>query len=286
MIPCPPPLANPSKPRLVLPEFACDSHCHIMGPAATFPYAETRAYDPPEAPFEALEALHAHLGILRAVVVQASCYGVDNRAMVDALTRRPDTLRGVACLPLDCSEDEIAELDRVGVRGARFNFMSRITKTPPLDEIDRLLARMASFGWHAVLHFDPEQIPELETWINGLTIPHVIDHMGRLNAGDYGNAYFDGLCEILRRENAWVKISGAERGSAQGDPFADMLPIAHKLIEIAPDRILWGTDWPHPVLRQPMPDDGHLVDFVADLLPDEAVRQAVLVDNPARLYRF
>lgn len=286
MIPCPPPFPNPSTPRLILPEGTCDSHCHIMGPAAIFPYAETRAYDPPDAPLEALRELHAHLGISRAVIVQASCHGIDNRALVDALTRYPEILRGVASLPLDCSEDEIAELDRIGVRGARLNFMSRIVKAPPLAEIDRFLARIAAFGWHIVLHFDPEQIPELKGWIAGLSIPHVIDHMGRLNAGDYGGSYFDGLCDILRGERAWVKISGAERGSAQGDPFTDMLPIAHKLIEIAAERTLWGTDWPHPVLRQPMPDDGHLVDYVAALLPDEALRQTVLVDNPARLYRF
>jgi len=285
-IPCPPPLANPNKPKLALPEGACDSHCHILGPAEVFPYAETRAYDPPDAPKEALFALHAHLGISRAVVVQASCHGLDNRAMVDALKKWPDTLRGVANLPLDCTEEQIAALDAVGVRGARFNFMSRILKAPPLEAIDKVLDKIAGFGWHTVLHFDPEQIPELKDWITGLKLPYVIDHMGRLNGSDYGNAFFEGLCDILRPENGWMKISGAERGSEQGDPWPDMVPIARALVDIAPDRILWGTDWPHPVLRQPMPDDGHLVDLLSELVPDPAVQQKVLVDNPARLYGF
>lgn len=286
MIPCPPPHPDPSRPRLLLPDGTCDSHCHVLGPAAVFPYSESRAYNPPDAPKEALFALHRHLGISRAVIVQASCHGLDNSAMIDALKTSPKTTRGVANVPLDCTEEQIAELHDAGVRGARFNFMSRILKSPPLAAIDRVLERIAPFGWHVVLHFDPDQIPVLKDWINGLTIPHVIDHMGRLSGSHYGGEYFHGLCSILERELAWMKISGAERGSEIGDPFANMVPIARALVEIAPERTLWGTDWPHPVLTKPMPDDGHLVDLLLDMVPDEATRNAILVDNPARLYGF
>lgn len=286
MIPCPPPHPSPSKPRFQLPEGACDSHCHIFGPADRFPYSEIRAYDPPDAPKDALFALHRHLGISHAVIVQASCHGLDNSAMIDALESHPEVTRGIASLPLDCTSDQIAALDAVGVRGARFNFMSRIIKAPPLDVIDEVFERMRPFGWHAVLHFDPDQIPGLKDWISGLSIPHVIDHMGRLSGSDYEGPYFRDLCEIMKRDLAWVKISGAERGSETGDPFADMVPIARALVDIAPDRTLWGTDWPHPVLTRPMPDDGHLADLLFEMVPDEATRNAILIDNPARLYGF
>ena len=286
MIPCPPPNPNPSKPAFALPENACDSHCHIMGPADLVPYSDARAYDPPDAPKEKLFALHRHLGISRAVIVQASCHGLDNSALIDALKTRPDTTRGVANLPLDCTKEQIAALNDVGVKGARFNFMSRIIAAPPFEAIDRVIERIAPFGWHLVLHFDAEQIPDLKGWINTIPIPYVIDHMGRLRAGDYGGEFFDQLCAIMERNLAWVKISGAERESAIGDPWNDMVPIARDLVAIAPERILWGTDWPHPVLRTPMPDDGHLVDLLFEMVPDEATRNAVLIDNPARLYGF
>lgn len=286
MIPCPPPHPDPSRPRFLLPEGACDSHCHILGPADRFPYSDDRAYDPPDAPKERLFALHRHLGISRAVIVQASCHGLDNSAMIDALNACPLTTRGVANLALDCTEEDIAALDGAGVRGARFNFMSRILEAPPLEAIDRVLERIAPFGWHVVLHFDANQIPALKDWMKGLSIPYVVDHMGRLRASDYGGEHFRHLCEIMERDLAWVKISGAERESETGDPYPDMVPIARSLVEIAPERVLWGTDWPHPVLPRPMPDDGRLVDLLFEMVPDEAVRNAILVDNPARLYGF
>ncbi len=257
-----------------------------MGPAALFPYSEQRAYDPPEAPIEKLLALHRHLGISRGVIVQASCHGFDNSAMIDALKTYPDRLRGVALLPPDCTIEQIEELHAVGVRGVRFNFMSRIQKAPSLEAINGILERIAPFGWHAVLHFDPEQIPQLKNWIADLPLPHVIDHMGRLNGSDYGGKYFDEFCTMLQGKSTWMKISGAERGSETGPPFADMIPIARKFVEIAPDRTLWGIDWPHPVLTRPMPDDGHLVDQLGEMVPDETTRKAILVDNPARLYGF
>ncbi len=286
MRPCPPPLTEISTPRLRLPALACDAHCHVFGPAARFAFSQSRAYTPQDAPKERLFALHDQLGIGRRVIVQASCHGTDNAALVDALAARPQTSRGVAGLEMDASEALIAQLHEAGVRGARINFMSRITTPPTAAEIAPLLERIAPFGWHVVLHFDPDQLEGLAEWIGSLALPVVIDHMARLSASDAGGPYFDAFCELMRRDTVWTKISGAERGSLTGAPWADMLPIAHALAEIAPDRLIWGTDWPHPVLAAPMPDDGALVDFIADMLPDPAQRQAVLVDNPARLYGF
>lgn len=286
MRPCPPPCAEPSTPVLKLPVNACDTHCHVFGPAAQFPFSATRKYTPADAPKETLFALHKRLGITRAVIVQASCHGTDNRAMLDALKARPDRLRGIGHLPLDTTTKEIAALDKAGMRGTRINFMTRLAPLPDLDKVDKLLARMAPFGWHVVLHFDPEEIAGLSNWLASLPVPFVIDHMARLLASHHAGPYHQTLCKIMENSNAWVKISGAERGSLTGAPWDDMVPIAQDLVSIAPKRTLWGTDWPHPVLAQPMPDDGKLVDLLAKMVPDEATRHAILVDNPARLYRF
>lgn len=283
---CPPPLANPSRPRLILPEGACDTHCHVFGPAGRFPYADDRAYTPDDAPKERLAALHDLLGISRTVFVQASCHGFDNSAMLDAIADDPGRYRGVALIPLDCPDDEIARLHAGGVRGARFNFMSRISPLPATREIDALIGRIARFDWHVVLHFDPHLIRQLAPWMRSLPIPFVIDHMGRLSAGDADGPDHRALVDLMECENAWMKISGADRGSVAGPPFTDMIPIARSLVDAAPDRTLWGTDWPHPVLAGPMPDDGELVDLVAEFVPDPVIRRKVLVDNPARLYGF
>ena len=284
--PCPPPHPNPSTPRLVLPQGACDAHCHVFGPARLFPFSPTRAYTPEDAPKERLRALHKLLGISRVVFVQASCHGFDNRAMVDALADDPVNSRGVALLPTDVSREEIAALDRTGVRGARFNFMTRLTAMPDLGECLRLAERIAEFNWHMVIHFDPEILPELDGWIRSLPVPVVIDHMGRMGVDDIDGPHFAAMLRLLERESVWCKISGAERSSVAGAPFFDVAPLAKAIVSAAPDRTLWGTDWPHPVHHGAMPDDGQLVDLLAELVPDEAIRRGVLVDNPARLYGF
>jgi 2-pyrone-4,6-dicarboxylate lactonase len=284
---CPPPMANPSRPSLALPQGACDTHCHVFGPAHRFPFSPDRAYTPDDAPKERLAALHGMLGISRTVFVQASCHGFDNSAMLDAIAHAPKTSRGVAQIELDSDEAYIARLHEGGIRGARFNFMTRISPMPDTAGIDRLLARIRPFGWHAVLHSDSNLIPVLAPWMRELDMPFVVDHMGRLLAEDAGGPFHEALVDLMRTcPNAWVKISGAERGSAAGPPFADMVEIARSLVEAAPDRTMWGTDWPHPVLSGPMPDDGQLVDLIAEFVPDPTTRHKVLVDNPARLYGF
>jgi 2-pyrone-4,6-dicarboxylate lactonase len=269
-----------------LPANSCDGHCHVFGPTDRFPFSERRAYTPEDMPKEALFSLHDFCGIERRVIVQASCHGTDNSALLDALRARPATSRGVAVLAPDVSPAELEKMHDAGMRGARFNFMARIQKAPEPAEIEALVQLFAPLGWHLTLHFDPDQLPGLKSWIEGLEVPVLIDHAARLNASDHGGPYFDAFCDLMTRSNVWTKISGAERGSEQGSPYDDMLPILREVARIAPDRIIWGTDWPHPVLGKPMPDDGELVDYVWRILPDSDARQAALVDNPARLYGF
>ncbi len=284
--PCPPPHPSPSRPALKLPPGACDAHCHVFGPAAQYPFSETRAYTPEDAPAERLEALHDLLGISRAVYVQASCHGFDNSAMLNAIARKPEDRRGVCIVPMDIEDATLADFDRRGVRAARLNFMARLSAMPSREAASDLATRIADLDWHLVLHFDPDMLDELADWIAALPLPVVIDHMARLSAADLDGPEMRRLLRLLENDNVWCKISGAERSSLTGAPWHDILPIAHHILDVAPQRTLWGTDWPHPVLSQPMPDDGKLVDLIEKLIPDAALQQQVLVDNPARLYGF
>jgi 2-pyrone-4,6-dicarboxylate lactonase len=283
---CPPPHSKPSRPALDLPIGACDAHCHVFGPAAKFPFSLTRAYTPEDAPAERLEALHELLGISNAVYVQASCHGFDNSAMLDAISRKPATRRGVCIVPTDIDTARLSVLDRQGVRGARLNFMTRLSAAPDRDAVTELAGRIADLGWHLVVHFDPDMLPDLADWLIDLPLPVVIDHMGRMSASDIGSTEMKLMLRMLENEKIWCKISGAERSSETGAPWHDIVPLTHGILEVAPERVLWGTDWPHPVLDREMPDDGKLVDLIATLMPAEALRRQVLVENPKRLYGF
>jgi 2-pyrone-4,6-dicarboxylate lactonase len=275
---------NPIKPKFAAPPGACDAHCHIFGPADRFPYAPERRYTPPDAPKENLAGLHRHLGLERAVLVQASCHGTDNRAMLDAIATSDGRWRGVAMVGKDVSDRELEALHAGGVRGVRFNFVQHLGGAPDLDAVNRVLARIAPLGWHVVLHLDAEDIAAYRGFLDGLRLPFVIDHMGRVEAGHgVGQRPFRLLLELMANPLAWVKVSGAERVSSAGPPFRDAVPFAAALIDAAPDRVLWGTDFPHPNVKW-MPNDGALVDLFPLFSTDEAVRRKVLVDNPARLY--
>jgi 2-pyrone-4,6-dicarboxylate lactonase len=275
---------NPIKPKFAAPPGACDAHCHVFGPADRFPYAPERRYTPPDAPKEKLAALHRHLGLERAVLVQASCHGKDNRAMLDAIATSDGRWRGVAMVGKDVSDRELEALHAGGVRGVRFNFVQHLGGAPDLDAVNRVLARIAPLGWHVVLHLDAEDIAAYRGFLDGLRLPFVIDHMGRVEAGHgVGQRPFRLLLELMANPLAWVKVSGAERVSSAGPPFQDAVPFAAALIDAAPDRVLWGTDFPHPNVTW-MPNDGGLVDLFPLFSADEAVRRKVLVDNPARLY--
>lgn len=285
---CLPPHPHPSIPKARLPPGACDAHCHVFGPASTYPYAADRSYTPPDAPLEKLRELHATLGISRAVIVHASCHGTDNRVTLDAIAASGGAYRGIANVDGDISDNELADLDAGGIRGIRFNFVKHLGGVPDLRLLDTMVQRIAPLGWHVVLHLDAEDILDHAPLLQKINIPFVIDHMGRVKAAEgLEQKPFRMLLDLFRDNPlAWVKVCGAERVSAGKRPFQDAIPYARALIETAPDRILWGTDWPHPNISHDMPDDGALVDLLFEFADDAAIRQQILVDNPARLYGF
>ena len=282
---CKGPDPNTRTPRTKAPAGACDAHCHIFGPAARFPYAEDRAYTPPDAPYEALVKLHGILGLERAVIVHASCHGSDMRVTLDAIARSGGAMRGVAVVDPGVTDGDLAALDAGGIRGVRFNFVRHLGGMPDMAFFERVLAQVEPLGWHVVLHLDAEDVVELAPRIARIRVPFVSDHMGWVRAKNgLDQKPFRQLLELMRNPLAWVKICGAERVSSAGAPFRDALPFARALVEAAPDRVLWGTDWPHPNIAGDMPNDGDLVDLLAEAVEDEAVRRRVLVDNPTRLY--
>ena len=284
----PPPHPDPHPPAdFVPPPDACDAHCHVFGPASSFPFAPDRSYTPPDAGIDQYEALRRRLRLGRAVFVQASCHGTDNSAMMHALERGDGRYAGVAMIDESFSDADIGRLHDGGVRGTRFNFTSHLGGAPDLDAFERIAGRVARFGWHIVVHFDADDLPARAGLLQRLPCPFVIDHMARVPAGrGIGQAPFRALLRLMADERAWVKISGAERLTADGrPPYDDVVPLARALIAAAPDRVLWGTDWPHPNVRH-MPDDGDLLDLLAAYAPDESVRNRILVANPERLYDF
>ena len=283
-----PPHPEPHPPRrFTPPPGACDSHCHVFGPGERFPYAESRSYTPPDAGLEDFEKLQSRLGLERAVFVQASCHGTDNRAMLDALRRGNGTYAGVAMIDERFTNAQLEELHEAGCRGARFNFVAHLGGAPDLNAFERIVDRVARLGGHIVLHFDAVDLPRYSSLLDRMPTPYVIDHMARVDAmKGFGQQPFVQLLELARDARCWVKISGAERLTANGEPpYDDVVPFARALIEVAPGRVLWGTDWPHPNVRS-MPDDGDLLDLLADFAPDERARQRILVENPETLYAF
>jgi 2-pyrone-4,6-dicarboxylate lactonase len=272
------------KPRLPLPQGACDAHCHVFGPASRFPYAPERRYTPQDAPKEALAALHSRLGVTRSVIVQASCHGSDNRAMLDAIAADPTRRRGVAIVDDRVGEAELARLHEGGVRGVRFNFVRHLGGAPDIAVFGRVIDRIKGLGWHVVLHLDATDIVPLGDLLRGLPLTFVIDHMGRVDAAaGVGQPAFRSLVEVARRDNCWVKVCGSERISPP--PYGVALPFARALIAAAPERVLWGSDFPHPNLAHEV-DEADLVDLVPQMAPNAADQERLLVANPARLYGF
>jgi len=272
-------------PKLKLPPGACDAHCHVFGPDAVFPYAAGRSYTPPDSPYEGLVKLHGILGIERAVIVHASCHGSDMRVTLDGIARSQGRMRGVAVVDQGVTDAEFARLDAGGIRGVRFNFVKHLGGMPDMTFFHRVLAQVEPLGWHVVLHLDAEDIVPLARVIAGIRIPFIIDHMGRVKAKNgVAQPAFRQLLDLMRNPLAWVKISGSERVSSAGAPFHDSVPFAQALLEAAPDRCLWGTDWPHPNITGDMPNDGDLVDLLGALTADEALIRQVTVENPTRLY--
>jgi predicted TIM-barrel fold metal-dependent hydrolase len=273
------------KPAFLLPRGACDTHVHIWGPFDRFPLAKGAPYTPPERTSDDLLALHARLGVDRAVIVQTTVYKADNRAMLDGIARSNGRWRGVALIDESFDDAAFRALHEGGVRGVRFGFVKHLGGVPDLALVRRTAARIAPMGWHLVLHLDAGNIPEFLEFFGEFSLPVVVDHMGRVPVRDgLDQIPFRLLLELLKRPNWWVKVSGAERISDTGPPFTDAIPFAQRLIAAAPDRVLWGTDWPHPNVRWE-PDEADLVDLLPHFAEAAALQQ-VLVDNPARLYGF
>ena len=273
------------KPAFLLPRGACDTHVHIWGPFDRFPLNKGAPYTPPERTRDDLVALHERLGIDRAVIVQTTVYKADNRAMLDGIAQSNGRWRGVALIDESFDDAAFRALHEGGVRGVRFGFVKHLGGVPDLALVRRTAARIAPMGWHLVLHLDAGNIPDFLDFFGEFSLPVVVDHMGRVPVRDgLDQTPFRLLLELLKRQNWWVKVSGAERISETGPPFADAVPFAQRLIAAAPDRVLWGTDWPHPNVRWE-PDEADLVDLLPSFA-DAAALQQVLVDNPARLYGF
>jgi 2-pyrone-4,6-dicarboxylate lactonase len=278
---------SPSKPVFRPPPGAVDAHCHVFGPGDEFPYAPERKYTPCDASKEKLWELRDYLGFERNVIVQATCHGSDNRAMVDALRASNGRARGVATVTRDFSDEQVRELDAAGVRGVRFNFVKRLVDVTPRDVLDEIAERIKPLGWHIVIYFEAQDLPELYEFVASLPTVVVVDHMGRPDVTQPLTApNFELFVELMRNHsNIWSKVSGAERLSRSGPPgYDDFVPFARRIVETFPDRVLWGTDWPHPNLKTHMPDDGQLVDLLPRIAPMEQQRRKLLVDNPIRLY--
>jgi 2-pyrone-4,6-dicarboxylate lactonase len=272
------------KPLFTLPPGATDAHCHVFGPGDKFPYAPNRRYTPEDAPKEMLRALHDHLGVSRAVIVQASCHGLDNAAMLDCIASDPARYRGVAIVNDTFTDADFQRLHDGGVRGARFNFVKHLGGAPDMAVFDRVIDRIKGLGWHVVLHVDAPDVVPLSEMMVKLPLPFVIDHMGRVpSAAGIDQEPLRKLIELSRLENCWIKVCGAERISLP--PYSAAVPIARILVEVNPSRVLWGTDFPHPNATHEA-DEADLVDLVPQYAIDETTQYRLLVDNPARLYGF
>lgn len=289
MIPtCKAPDPDTRTPRFRPPANACDAHCHIFGPGDRYPYAADRSYTPPDAPLARFKELQKTLGLTRAVLVNASCHGSDNTVIVDAIAQSGGKYRGVANSDDTFTEKTFEALHQAGFRGVRFNFVKHLGGMPDMGEFHRTLERIKPFGWHIDLHFDAVDLLEHDTLLKSLPVAFIIDHMGRVpTKNGLEQEPFKLLLNLARtNDKCWIKISGSERIAGEGPPFTSAVPFAQALIDAAPDRILWGTDWPHPNIARHMPNDGDLVDLIPLMMPDAATQQRILVDNPHRLYQF
>jgi 2-pyrone-4,6-dicarboxylate lactonase len=284
---------NPSTPRFALPHGAVDAHCHVFGPAALFPFAAERKYTPCDASKQQLFALRDRLGASRNVVVQATCHGADNSAMVDAVQSAGDRARGIATVRADVTDRELRQLDEAGVRGVRFNFLKRLVSTSPKDDLAAIAHAIAPMGWHVVIYFEGDDLEDLEGFFATLPTPLVVDHMGRPDVTKpVGGPEFSRFLRFVERNDVWVKVSCPERLTVTGPAaldgeqhaYTDVVPFGRLVIDEFPNSVLWGSDWPHPNLTGHMPDDGLLVDYIPAVATTEEQQLKLLVFNPMRLY--
>jgi 2-pyrone-4,6-dicarboxylate lactonase len=292
---CMPPDPNTRKPRFTPPPNACDTHFHIFGPPEIFPFLSMHEYTPPAAPLEHYFKMAAVIGIERGVVVQPSVHGLDNSATLDAIAKSGGRFRGVARIDDKTSKSELQKLHGGGIRGVRFNLLDRPRGNVKLDVLDRCVEHITEFGWSVDLHIDTKNLLEQEKRIRALPIPVVLDHIARIKpAAGLNQPAFPLLLEMMQDKHVWVKVSGADKicntqvHSYFGLPFIEVIPFARAVIAAAPDRVIWGTDWPHSNNFTPghTPNDGDLLDLLAEFAPDASTRKKILVDNPAVLYGF
>jgi 2-pyrone-4,6-dicarboxylate lactonase len=277
---------HPSKPTFVVPPGSVDAHCHIFGPGDEFPYSPKRKYTPGDASKADLFRLRDFLGLSRNVIVQASCHGTDNTATLDGIKASGGKACGIAVVDLDISLDELKAMDAAGIRGVRFAFLKRLVDPTPPERYQRVIDMCKQLGWQVVVYFESQDLEELAPFIEAIPTIVVVDHMGRpdVKLGTDHPQWKRFLQLLDEHPNIWVKVTGPERISETGPPYDDVVPYGRMLVERYPDRVLWGTDWPHPNMETHMPDDGKLVDFIPRVATTKELQQKLLVDNPMRLY--
>ena len=275
----------PSKPRYTPPAGAVDAHCHVFGPMADFPFSPKAKYLPEDAGPEMLFALRDHLGFARNVIVQASCHGTNNAATLNGIAKSGGLARGVAVVDPAISAADLAALHEGGIRGVRFNFLKRLVDDAPKDKFLEVAARLPK-GWHVVIYFEADILDEMRPFIAALPVPVVIDHMGRpdVSQGPDGPDMRAFRSLLDSRSDIWFKATCPDRLDAKNDPWDDFANAVRPLVEDYQDRVIWGTDWPHPNMETNIPDDGHLVDMIPRISVTDALQRKMLVDNPMRLY--
>lgn len=278
--------SDPKTPYFVLPSGAVDAHCHVFGPSPEFPFAPERKYTPCNAGKDDLFALRDHLGFSRNVIVQATCHGKDNSAMIDACRSGGDRARGIASVGADITPEELAEMHDAGVRGVRFNFVKRLVDATPKEVFIAIAEKIQEFGWSIVVYFEAADLEELAPFLKQLPGIVVVDHIGRpdvtkgVDHPDF--ARFINL--MAENENIWTKVTCPERLTATGAPYDDVVPYYQAIVNRFEDRVLWGTDWPHPNMKSHMPDDGALVDYIPRIARNSEQQYKLLVANPMQLY--
>lgn len=276
---------SPSRPRFTPPPGAVDAHCHVFGPMAQFPFSAKAKYLPEDADATALFAFRDHLGFARNVIVQASCHGTDNAATLHAIAQSGGMARGVAVVDPAISPEELAALHAGGMRGVRFNFLKRLVDDAPKDKFLDVAARLPA-GWHVVIYFEADILEEMRDFIAAIPVPVVVDHMGRpdVSQGPDGPDMRAFRRLLDSRDDIWFKATCPDRLDPSGDPWDDFVAAVRPLVEDYPDRVLWGTDWPHPNMQDNPPDDGHLVDIIPRIALTPELQRKLLIDNPMRLY--
>lgn len=286
---CPPHDPQPRRPTFAVPAGACDCHAHVFGPGDRYPFTPHGLYTPADAlPADYRHMLDA-IGMERGVLVQPSVYATNNDAMLDALALDRQRLRGVAVVPYDVATAEIERLHAAGVRGVRCNIVDlKFGKgVLPLEELRALAARIKPFGWHVEFLMHTNEFPDLDQQLAGFSVPVVFGHLGYVptNQGT-GTAGFEALLRLAKDGKAWIKLTAPYRLTLSHLPYPDVHAAARVLVDTVPDRLLWGSDWPHVFIKSPIPNDGDLLDLLARWVPDVALRQRILVSNPAKLYDF